>query len=108
MLEKLSGIARENGFPLVILYHNNISVQNKTAFRNDDAQQVEIFRDACQQNGILFVDVTNRFIDHFKNTYELPYGFSNTTMGTGHLNVLGHRIIAEELYGHIAYLTEDE
>lgn len=108
VMEKLSGIAKEEGFPLVILYHNSITVQDRTASREDDAQQLEIFRDACQRNGILFVDVTNRFIDHYNNTFELPYGFSNTTMGTGHLNELGHRIIADELYGCVAQIMEGD
>lgn len=106
IMKKLSGIATEHSFPLVILYHDSVNVQNKQAFRKDDARLVEIFRKSCEQNGILFVDVTDRFVQHFNSTYELPYGFSNTTPGSGHLNVLGHRLIAEELYGHVAQVTE--
>jgi len=97
VMEKLSAIAAEQGFPLVILYHDAIGVEGNRAYRQDDAQQVEIFKNCCEANGIRFVDVTDRFISHYESTYELPYGFSNTTPGTGHLNTLGHRLIAEEL-----------
>ena len=106
VMKKLSGIAAEKDFPLVILYHDSVAVQNGAAYRKDDPRHVAIFKDRCEQNGILFVDVTDRFVEHFNETRELPYGFSNTTIGSGHLNELGHRIIAEELYGHITKLTE--
>lgn len=107
VMKKLSGIAAENGFPLVILYHDSIAVQGGKASRQDDPEQLAIFKDRCTENGILFVDVTDRFVEHFNATYELPYGFSNTTMGSGHLNELGHRIIAEELFDHVVQLTEE-
>jgi hypothetical protein len=97
VLEKLSGIAAQQGYPLMILYHDAIAVEGGSAFRQDDARLVEIFKSCCEKNGILFVDVTDRFITHYESTYELPYGYPNTTPGAGHLNTLGHRLIAEEL-----------
>lgn len=108
VMHKLSAIAIEKDFPLVILYHGSFKVQDLQAVRTDDSYQVEIFRQCCEQNGIRFVDVTDNFVEHFNSTYELPYGFANTQMGTGHLNKLGHGIVAETLYDHIAEMTEGE
>lgn len=106
VMEKLSGIATEKDFPLVILYHDSLTVENGKASRKDDAEMVKIFRNCCEKNGILFVDVTERFAEHFEATYELPYGFSNTTMGAGHLNTVGHSVVAEELYDYVAGFVE--
>lgn len=38
------------------------------------------------------------FLKEYEASYEVPYGFSNTSPGTGHLNRTGHRLVAEELY----------
>lgn len=107
VMQKLSGIAAEKEFPLVILYHNFPVVTNGSAAREDDARMLEIFRNCCERNGIVFVDVTDRFVEHFNETYQLPYGFSNTTMGAGHLNTVGHSIIAQELSKCISTLMEE-
>lgn len=108
VLNKLGGIAETNGFELIILYHNHVTVENKQGIRTDDPQIVEIFRKKCEENGIVFIDVTDRFVEHFNDTYELPYGFPNTTMGSGHLNELGHSMVADELYEHFANRTEGD
>ncbi|MBQ3075704.1 MAG: SGNH/GDSL hydrolase family protein [Clostridia bacterium] len=108
ILKKLSGIAEEKGFTLSILYHNGIAVENKTATCPDDPKTVEIFKKCCEKYNIGFLDVTDRFIDHFNHTYQLPYGFSNTTMGSGHLNKVGHELIADELYKHFTEKTEEK
>lgn len=106
VLEKLSGIAAEKGFELTILYHNKVMVKNRNGFRTDDLQIVEIFQKCCEKNDVMFIDVTDSFVERFNATYELPYGFSNTTMGSGHLNELGHSIVADELYKHFAAQAE--
>lgn len=33
----------------------------------------------------------------FEENFIVPYGFYNTTMGDGHLNVDGNRIVVQEL-----------
>ena len=39
--------------------------------------------------------------EHFQQSREIPYGFRNTAMGTGHLNEAGHRLIAQTLYTYL-------
>jgi len=37
------------------------------------------------------------YLDYFHQTGVLPHGFPNTTPGTGHINAIGHRLLAEQL-----------
>jgi hypothetical protein len=98
IMEKLSGIAAQQDFPLVILYHDTIAVEGGKASRQDDAEMVRIFKACCEEYGILFLDVTDRFVAHYESNYELPYGFSNTSPGNGHMNIHGHSLFAQEVY----------
>ena len=41
------------------------------------------------------------FVEYYEHNKEVPYGFSNTKPGNGHLNKLGHRLIAEALIPYI-------
>lgn len=106
---KLSSIAEEKGFKIIILYHNSVKVdETNNVYREDDAELHEIFSRCCEQNGISFLDVTDKFISHYQNTYEMPYGFSNTYFGSGHLNEVGHSIIADQIYDQICELSRGE
>lgn len=85
--------------PIIILYHPSLAIQpDGTARINRDDRYYDTYRDACAENGFIFLDVGEAFLAAYEKDYSLPYGFSNTTMGKGHLNQQGHRIIAEELY----------
>ena len=37
------------------------------------------------------------FTESYRRKHVLPYGFLNSRIGTGHLNIYGHRIIADSL-----------
>lgn len=106
VLQKLSNIGKENDFGLTILYHNSLVVENKSASRKDDAQVLEIFKKCCEKYGIGFIDMPDRFVAHFNETYELPYGFANTKPGSGHLNRLGHSLMADALYDYVTGIVE--
>lgn len=83
---------------LVIMYHPTVSLAKDGTLEIDVQDTTSMFRTACEANDILFVDVSEAFLEAYKAEYAVPYGFSNTTMGTGHLSADGHRVIAEELY----------
>ena len=82
---------------IIIVYHPpvELNVDGMKLIR-DPAQKV--FEETCQRKGICFLDVGDAFLEEYEQTYAVPYGFCNTTMGAGHLNQTGHRIMAEELY----------
>lgn len=55
----------------------------------------------CSEKGILVVDMSYAFQTLSDNTWYYPYGFWNTTYGSGHLNRKGHELIASSLYEKI-------
>jgi hypothetical protein len=41
------------------------------------------------------------FQTYYDEYHELPYGFANTTPGNGHMNEIGHRIMADAILGYL-------
>lgn len=64
-------------------------------------KEVTLFKEACEQNNIVFMDLTDTFAAAFQADYTLAHGFANTGVGLGHLNRDGHRMIAEVLAAEI-------
>ena len=82
---------------LIIMYHPSVQItENGMQIKYED--KLKEFENLCKDNDIIFVDMSEEFIDAYKSEYSVPYGFNNTTMGNGHLNVKGHKIIADKLY----------
>lgn len=91
---------------LIIMYHPayNIDKYGNLVFEeNTDA--VKAFKSACDDCGILFVDMTDSFTQLYNEKHILAHGFENTAVGEGHLNKYGHAIIAEEL---VKVIKEDQ
>ncbi len=102
VIEMMATQARENGKELIILHHNTYSYEDmENAISDDDPEQMKVLEESCKKNGVVLVDVVDDFISHYKETYQLAYGFANSQIGEGHLNRLGHSIIANELYAAI-------
>lgn len=83
---------------IIIFYHPTTKLDksgNMINTTNPDA--LSVFREVCEKNGIVFVDMTKDFEKLYYEEHHLPYGFINTSLGEGHLNEYGHRVIAERL-----------
>lgn len=82
---------------IIFLYHPTMEITNDglTAVYE---QTTEEFKQLCDTYGFTLVDMTQTFLEAYETDYIVPYGFSNTTLGTGHLNKYGHEMIAENLY----------
>lgn len=98
----------EAGCKLIIFY------QPTTKLKADGTLNMEIngyyldeFRLACEDNGIIFVDMTDDFLSLYENEHTLAHGFSNTAVGVGHLNSYGHAAIAARLKMVITELEEN-
>lgn len=83
--------------PIVFVYHPNLVFEETGTFSIDYSETWELFQDACHKYNIDTIDMGPVFLEHYESTSQLPYGFSNTKPGTGHLNRVGHRLIAQEL-----------
>ena len=107
VINQIATSAKKNECRLMIFYHNKFDVlEDGTLVRTDDNMYYNAFKNVCEENEVIFVDVIDSFMSHYDKTYEMPYGFSNTTPNVGHLNEIGHQIISEELYKKINELLE--
>lgn len=95
--------------PIILLYHAGVSIlPDGTISINRDMQYYDDYRAACEANDIVFVDAGDAFLTAYQVDFSLPYGFFNTTMQGGHLNALGHKIVALEFYKAWLNIQEEE
>ena len=99
----LALIRSEFDGPIAFVYHPSVTLLPDGTMRLFYSDTWEIFCGLCEQNGIDVIDTGPRFLACYEGEHRLPYGFANTAPGSGHLNAVGHRIVAEEI---ISYLEE--
>ncbi|MBO4266748.1 MAG: hypothetical protein J5910_06110 [Lachnospiraceae bacterium] len=82
---------------VIILYHPAVKLEadGSVSFPTNNAEPY--YEKICRANNIDFVDMTPAFKKAYNEDHVIPYGFSNTTPGDGHMNKAAHRMIAEEL-----------
>lgn len=101
LLQKLGETGRAHGVSVILAYtptvlpdaDGHIEAQEQPGER-------ELYQRLCAENGVAFLDLTERNIAAALDG-QLPFGFANTTPGTGHINRLGLRIFAEGVYEHL-------
>lgn len=92
--------------PILFAYHPPVKIEMDGSMScKSNTFAYRVFAEACERNGIIFLDMSSAFKNAYDKEYIVPYGFANTTMGTGHLNADGHRIMAEEIYKALESLT---
>ena len=87
-----------NQVKLIICYQPATELDNDGSMicvTNPDS--LSLFSRACEENEIIFVDMTEDFQELYQSRSILPHGFTNTAIGAGHLNEAGHEMIAERL-----------
>jgi hypothetical protein len=102
VMNKLHQLSINHKVNILIFYHphllltkeGDVSVETNTEY-------LALFKKACIDHALYFVDMTDVFLETYKNYHILPHGFTNTAVGVGHLNEKGHTIIANELYRQI-------
>lgn len=98
LLEQMKNTAASSGARLIIIYHPSLSIQPDTSVKaNGSSADVRTLSNLCGETGILFLDMTDRFLEEYENNHVLPHGFFNSSVGNGHLNQYGHAMIAESL-----------
>lgn len=97
-LEKtLQLITSEFSGEIIVLYHPNVNIEHNGTMSIETAVTDDAFKAACDKYNIKVVDMSEKFLSEYAADYTVPCGFSNSKMGSGHINVDGHRMIAEEL-----------
>jgi len=99
VLSLLSRIAAQHRTGIIIVYHptTKINSDGSLLLPSEDKQR-EVFANLCEKNGITFLDMTERFEYEYDVNHILPHGFTNSSVGSGHLNKYGHEMIADELH----------
>lgn len=98
LTNKISEICDKHNVQPIIFYHPHLTANpDGTVVADLDTAHLETLKAACQANDVLFVDMTETFINMYNEDYVFPHGFCNTSIGTGHLNQYGHKAIAERL-----------
>jgi len=107
-LEKISTPSREYGIQPIIFFHPHMKLNSDGSASLDvDQRYVDLYRSVCEEQGIIFLSLGDRFMREYEEKNVLPYGFWNTTPNAGHLNKDGHRMIADELCKVIDQLEEE-
>lgn len=88
----------DSGAKLIIFYHPGSEIGPDGQMLNPtNPEALGFFQSACEEQGILFVDMTEPFNRLYAEEHLLAHGFVNTSVGAGHLNKHGHRVVAETL-----------
>ena len=99
LLQKLGETARAHKVSVILAYTPTVLPgADGHAAVDERPGEKEAFERLCAENGIIFLDLTERNIAAVEEEGKLPFGFANTTPGTGHINSHGLRIFAEGVY----------
>ncbi len=99
LLTNMNNKIIKNNARMIVLYHPSTSLNIDGSLNiGGNLEEISEFKQICEENNILFLDMSKRFADEYEANYILPYGFANTSVGSGHLNSYGHAMIADELY----------
>ena len=93
---------RAHGVQPIIVYDPTVYADDDgSGYTDTDPQALSAFRTGCENAGILFVDLTDSYLDLYQAEHRFPYGFANTTPGRGHMNRWGHKLFAQAVYDTI-------
>jgi len=105
-------VAKTKGVELILLYLSlPVFAKNGDYLLEGTSlalQQKEIIKNACEANGVVFIETGSYFIENFNRTKQPANGFLNSRIATGHINAHGYKIIAKILNEKIKKLLEKE
>lgn len=97
-LAKAEEPVTEDAAKLIIFYQPPTAIDEDGNYSDStDPEAKALFQEACEANGIIFVDMTESFEELYNGQYRLAHGYINTGVGVGHLNKYGHQVIADTL-----------
>lgn len=98
LVEYIKEITNKYNAEVIMLYHPVVSINNDGMEVIEDKDAISSFNRICEENGIYFVDMTNRYLHEYKDNSIVPTGFINTGIASGHINKYGHEMMVDELY----------
>lgn len=108
-ISKAATEAEKGNCQLIIFYHPQTKLKEDGSLDlRTDSRYLEKFREVCEKNKVVFIDMSEEFSALYYEQHSLPYGFYNTEVGKGHLNKDGHGLIADKIERVIIDLEENE
>ncbi len=101
MDKALAAIRSQWSKPIIIMYHPGVTINPDGTMTAVEEPTDKAFEKLCEKNGIDYINTGSAFEKAYRESHTVPYGFSDTSMGTGHLNKDGHRLAADCLYGKL-------
>jgi hypothetical protein len=96
LLDSLVGDIARRAPRFVLLYLPSIRYFDRPVAPEDSAAGA-LYREVAVRHGIRIVDLTDVYLEEFRRTGQPCHGFSNTTIGTGHINARGHALAGTRL-----------
>ena len=102
LLRKIGEVSAARGVKTMLVYTPTVQPDEDGRIETDARPgERECFARLCAENGLVFLDLTERNIAAVEEDGRLPFGFANTAPGTGHINSLGLRLYAEAVHARI-------
>lgn len=101
-VQNVGKTASKTGCKVVVVFCPMVEIDyNGEIIKKEITPEQRIFIDACEKYGVGYINMFTSYETMYKETNNLPQGFSNTAVGVGHTNKYGHNCIAEEIYNFI-------
>ena len=102
LLEKIGEVSAAHGVKTILVHFPTVvpDAQGRAVTEIRPGER-ESFRRLAEENGLVFLDLTDRCAAALEEDNVLLFGFSNTAPGRGHINRQGHALFAEAVYGLI-------
>ncbi len=99
LLEKLGAVSGAHGVKTILVHVPTVVPDAEgRAVPEVKPGERESFRRLSEENGLVFLDLTDRFVSALEEDHELLFGFANTAPGHGHINSRGHAVFAGAVY----------
>lgn len=109
-LEIIRDESEKHGVTPIIIYQTRETLldDGTLVFPDNNSEYIAKFSSICRDLNIVFADLTPEFNNAYQENHLFSHGFPNTSIGSGHLNLTGHRIIAETLTRLINEMEEEK
>ena len=83
--------------PIILLYIPTTPVIDYNRVKTINDEFYPILEVHAKKHDITLINMKEPFEQTYLQIKQLPRGFENTSPGNGHVNELGHKLVAEEL-----------
>lgn len=96
-------ISEQTDKDIIILYAPPIPriEKGRIFIQDENKAMMHLFSIYCKKNNLIFLDLTQDFLDLYKGQRVFPRGFLNSEPSKGHFNSLGHAIVAQKIYHYL-------